>query len=50
MVFVGDSLRCDVGGAARAGLATVWIDRQGTGPVPGGPQPDWIVRNLLELL
>jgi putative hydrolase of the HAD superfamily len=49
-VFVGDNLRCDVGGAARAGLATVWIDRQGTGPAPGGPQPDWIVRDLLELL
>ncbi|OLC77215.1 MAG: hypothetical protein AUH78_05035 [Gemmatimonadetes bacterium 13_1_40CM_4_69_8] len=31
-------------------LATVWIDRRGTGPAPGGPQPDWIVRDLLELL
>ncbi|SRR5229473_6487855 len=42
--------RCDVGGAGRAGLATVWIDRDGVGLLPGGPQPDWIVRDLRELI
>src|SRR5437016_13691217 len=26
VVFVGDSLRCDIGGAAGAGLASIWID------------------------
>jgi putative hydrolase of the HAD superfamily len=50
IVFVGDSLRCDIGGAAGAGLATVWIDRRRTGLPPGGPRPDWIVRDLLELV
>lgn len=50
VVFVGDSLRCDIWGAAGAGLATVWIDRRGTGPGAGGPLPDWIVRDLLELV
>jgi FMN phosphatase YigB (HAD superfamily) len=50
VVFVGDSLRCDIGGAAAAGLATVWIDRSGQGRQAGDPQPDYVVRDLLELL
>lgn len=50
VVFVGDSLRCDVGGAARAGLTTVWIDAVGGGRRLGDPQPDFVVGNLLELL
>ena len=50
VIFVGDSLRCDIGGAAGAGLATVWIDRQGLGRQADGPQPDYVVRDLLELL
>src|SRR5439155_1081396 len=37
VVFVGDNLRCDIGGAAGAGLATVWIDRHGRGRA--GHQP-----------
>jgi len=49
IVFVGDSLRCDIAGAAGAGLATVWIDRDGSGRRPGDPQPDFVVRDLLEL-
>ena len=50
IVFVGDSLRCDIGGAAGAGLATVWIDRAGSGRQTGDPQPDFVVRDLLELI
>jgi putative hydrolase of the HAD superfamily len=50
VVFVGDSLRCDVGGAARAGLASIWIDRNGRGRQPGDPEPTFVVRDLLELL
>lgn len=50
MVFVGDSLRCDIAGAAGAGLATVWIDRVGSGLRAGDPQPDFVVRDLLELI
>ena len=50
VVFVGDSLRCDIAGAANAGLATVWIDRAGSGLRAGDPQPDFVVRDLLELI
>jgi putative hydrolase of the HAD superfamily len=50
VIFVGDSLRCDVGGAAGIGMATVWIDRYGSGVPPAEPQPDYVVADLLELL
>jgi FMN phosphatase YigB (HAD superfamily) len=50
IVFVGDSLRCDIAGAAGAGLATVWLDRAGSGRRVGDPQPDFVVRDLLELI
>ena len=50
VVFVGDSLRCDIAGAAGAGLATVWIDRAGSGRRDGDPKPDFVVRDLLELV
>ncbi len=50
VVVVGDSLRCDVGGAAASGLASVWIDPEGHGPPDGGVRPDWIIRDLRDLL
>jgi len=50
IVFVGDSLRCDIAGAAGAGLATVWIDRAGSGRRAGDPQPDFVVQDLLDLV
>jgi FMN phosphatase YigB (HAD superfamily) len=50
VVFVGDSLRCDIGGAARAGLASIWIDRTGRGRSATDPEPTFIVRDLLELI
>jgi FMN phosphatase YigB (HAD superfamily) len=50
VVFVGDSLRFDVSGAAGAGLATVWIDRIGLGRRDGDPQPDFVVHDLLEVV
>jgi FMN phosphatase YigB (HAD superfamily) len=50
VLFIGDSLRCDVGGAAGAGLATVWIDRDGYVCGAGDPQPDFVVSDLLELV
>jgi len=50
ILFVGDSLRCDIAGAAGAGLATVWIDRAGSGRQAGDPKPDFVVRDLLELI
>jgi FMN phosphatase YigB (HAD superfamily) len=50
VVVVGDSLRCDVGGAAGAGLASAWIDSEGRGPPGDGSRPDWIIRDLRDLL
>jgi FMN phosphatase YigB (HAD superfamily) len=45
IVFVGDSLRCDVEGAKAAGLSTVWIN-----PARGShPAADLVVGDLLEL-
>ena len=49
-VFVGDNLRCDIGGARGAGVASVWIDRDRRGLQPGDPQPDFIVNDLREIL
>ena len=50
VVFVGDSLRCDIGGAAGAGLASIWIDRSGRGRRPGDPEPTFVIRDLCELI
>jgi FMN phosphatase YigB (HAD superfamily) len=47
MVHVGDSLRFDVGGAARAGFGTVWLQRDGAEPTSDSPLPDLTVRTLL---
>ena len=50
VVFVGDSLRCDIGGAAGAGLASIWIDRAGRGRGATDPEPTFVIGNLLELI
>jgi putative hydrolase of the HAD superfamily len=50
VVFVGDSLRCDIGGAAGAGLASIWIDRAGRGRQATDPEPTLIVGDLLEVI
>lgn len=49
-VMVGDSLREDVGGARRAGMVTVWIDRSAerAGTVHE-EKPDYTIRSLSEL-
>jgi putative hydrolase of the HAD superfamily len=49
VVFVGDNLRCDIGGATGAGLAAVWIDRDGRGRTARDPQPDLVVGDLRDL-
>ena len=47
---VGDDPDLDVVGAHRAGLKSVWLNRDGRDwPYPDGPQPDLVVRDLLEL-
>lgn len=48
-VVVGDSLRCDIGGAAAAGIASVWIDSDGKGLTERDPVPTWIIQDLRDL-
>jgi FMN phosphatase YigB (HAD superfamily) len=50
VVVVGDSLRCDVGGAAAAGLASVWIDHHREGSGASAADPDWTIGDLRELV
>ena len=50
VVFIGDSLRCDIGGAVGAGLASVWIDRTHRGRQATDPEPTFIVGDLFELI
>lgn len=44
-LHIGDSLRFDVGGAARAGMRTVWLDHESTRPVD--VEPDLTLRTLV---
>jgi putative hydrolase of the HAD superfamily len=53
-LHVGDSLRADVAGAARAGLRTAWITRRVSDPDQAlagheGPRPDHVIGDLAEL-
>ena len=47
-VHVGDSLSADVGGATRAGLKTVWVNRRGR-RLAAGPEPWAEVEGLHQL-
>lgn len=50
-LFIGDSLRCDVGGAASVGMNTVWIASQEAHHlIPIAPVPNKIVYSLQEAL
>lgn len=49
-IMVGDSLDHDVAGAQSAGIATVWIKRNGE-PLPAGQTvPNWAVASLTEFV
>jgi putative hydrolase of the HAD superfamily len=53
-LHVGDSLRADVAGAAKAGLRTAWITRRVSDPEAAlaaheGPRPDHVIGDLAEL-
>ena len=50
VIHVGDSLHSDVGGAARAGIMSGWICREERIHDIGDGTPDWIFRDLTELL
>jgi FMN phosphatase YigB (HAD superfamily) len=50
VAVIGDSLRCDVGGARNAGLASVWINAKRQ-PVPiNAPEPTYMITDLQELV
>jgi len=54
VLHVGDSLRADVGGAAAAGIPSVWITRRIRDPdrqmrEHDGPAPDYVIGDLAEL-
>jgi putative hydrolase of the HAD superfamily len=48
--YVGDDLRCDVGGAHAAGLHAIWINPEGRQLRTGDPVPDRIITSLGDLL
>ena len=50
VVMIGDNLQCDVGGAAAAGLASIWINSTGQTIPTSAPEPDYIISDLQELL
>jgi putative hydrolase of the HAD superfamily/5'-nucleotidase len=49
VLFVGDSLRCDIGGATAVGLGSVWVNAGGTARPADSPTPTFEVRSLLDL-
>lgn len=46
--FVGDSERCDVGGAKLVGMTAIWYNRLGKNPE--GPKPDLEIRGWEEFI
>jgi len=48
-LFIGDNLRCDIGGAQHAGIPTVWINATSATLGNNDPKPDATVRTLLDL-
>jgi FMN phosphatase YigB (HAD superfamily) len=50
IVFIGDSLRCDIGGAQNAGMRTIWINPARLAAPKTGPQPDSWAPDLLALV
>ena len=48
--MVGDNLTWDIAGAQAVGIATIWVDRAGTGVPPDAPAtPTWAVRGVDEV-
>jgi FMN phosphatase YigB (HAD superfamily) len=50
IVFVGDSLRCDIAGAKAVGLSAIWINADRETVEESVPSPDLEIRDLRELL
>ncbi|WP_230408713.1 HAD family hydrolase [Undibacterium flavidum] len=53
VMYIGDDLRLDVGGAQQVGMATAWVNRRDATNADSMPlefKPDFIVKDLQELL
>jgi 2-haloacid dehalogenase/putative hydrolase of the HAD superfamily len=50
VLHVGDSLTEDVAGARAVGMRCAWVDRRGRGPPTGLLRPDFVLRDLEDLL
>lgn len=50
IVFVGDSLRRDIEGAKSVGLSAVWIGTGLDDVADSHPRPDWVIKDLRDLL
>ncbi|MEM9922530.1 MAG: HAD family hydrolase [Cyanobacteria bacterium P01_D01_bin.50] len=50
IVYIGDHIMRDVGGAKAAGLSTVWINRRGKQLHESMAVPDLIIKDLQELI
>lgn len=50
IVYIGDHIMRDVGGAKTAGLSTIWINRRGKQVNQSMAIPDLIIRDLQELI
>jgi len=48
-IMIGDNLKSDIEGAARAGIKSVWVNRYDDDPGEG-PSPDYVIRDLMEIL
>ncbi len=48
-LMIGDSLGDDVGGATAAGIASAWVNWHGAAVPPGGPQPTYVLRSLVDV-
>jgi FMN phosphatase YigB (HAD superfamily) len=49
-LVVGDTLDADIEGAQAAGMKSVWINRTEMALDEHGPQPDWMVKSLAEVV
>lgn len=50
VLVVGDSLKADIGGGAKAGLATCWCNFKEQTPEPGAPTPTYTIHDFDALL
>jgi len=50
VLFVGDNYNADVVGSKALGIDAAWINRKNQSEAGLDPKPDYIIKNLLELI